>query len=160
MREILEIVEKARKSGKKIVTTNGCFDILHVGHVRLLEFSKGLGDMLVVGLNSDSSIKRIKGNKRPIVNEMERASMLASLSAVDYVVLFDEPTSIPLLEKIRPHVHVKGSDRKMHEIVERETVEQNGGRVILFNIVSGVSTTNLINRILELYDRKELSVRV
>jgi len=147
--ELKEISEEARSKGKKIVTTNGVFDLMHYGHIDILKKAKKLGDILVVGINTDASVKRIKGDSRPILGEQERASIIAALDCVDYVCLFSEDTPNSLLETIKPDIHVKGSDRKMEEIGEKETVEKNGGKVVLLPIIEGISTTRIINKILK-----------
>lgn len=147
--EVKKLVADARKKGLKVVTTNGCFDILHIGHVHYLEEARSWGDMLFVGINTDASVQRNKGPKRPIVRENERAEIIASLKPVDAVFLFDETTPDSWLEVLRPDVHVKGADRSLEQIVERETVEKNGGKIVLVGVVEGRSTTNIINKILE-----------
>lgn len=136
-------VKKAKKEGKKIVFTNGCFDILHAGHVSSIEFAKSKGDILVLGLNSDASVKRLKGPKRPINKQADRALVVASLGAVDAVCLFNQDTPLELIKLVRPDVLVKGADYKNKEVVG----EQFAGRVVLFPLVKGRSTTNLINKI-------------
>lgn len=150
LKETLEITRRARAHGKKIVTTNGCFDILHVGHIRNLKQAKSLGDILVVGVNSDRSVKVNKGRNRPIVGEKDRTETLAALQAVDYVFVFRAKTPNGWLSKIKPDVHVKGADRKFDQIIERETVEKNGGRIVLIPYVKDKSTTNIIKKISEL----------
>ncbi|RKY02827.1 D-glycero-beta-D-manno-heptose 1-phosphate adenylyltransferase, partial [Candidatus Poribacteria bacterium] len=122
--KLVEIVERERRAGKRIVTTNGCFDLLHVGHVRYLYEAKRLGDVLIVAINSDESVRRIKGPLRPIIPQEERAEMVAALEPVDYVTIFDEDTPIPLIKAIRPDFHVKGGDYKLDEMIEREAVEE------------------------------------
>ncbi len=144
--EITKISFELKSKGKKIVFTNGCFDILHRGHVEYLSKAKQLGDVLIVGLNSDSSVKMIKGDKRPIVPQEDRAFIL---SFVDYVVIFDEPTPYELILKIVPDVLVKGSDWSQENVVGRDIVEANGGKVVLIEIVPGRSTTNVIKTIIE-----------
>jgi len=134
-------------TGRKLVFSNGCFDILHRGHVQYLEFARAQGDSLVVGLNSDASVLRIKGPGRPINNEKDRAAVLSALRAVDGVVVFDEEEPRSLIEAILPHVLVKGHDWA-HYVSGREVVEANGGRVVLAEFVEGLSTTNTIERIL------------
>lgn len=136
-------VKKAKKEGKKIVFTNGCFDILHAGHVSSIEFAKSKGDILVLGLNSDASVKRLKGPKRPINKQADRALVVASLGAVDAVCLFSQDTPLELIKIVKPDVLVKGADYKNKEVVG----EQFAGRVVLFPLVKGRSTTNLINKI-------------
>lgn len=146
--EIERIVNKIRGKNKKIVTTNGVFDILHIGHIRYLQEAKKLGDVLIVGLNSDSSVKLIKGPKRPINNQEERVEVLAALEFIDYIVVFEEETPVKLLGRIKPDVHVKGRDYDINEIIEKDTVEKNGGKIELLSLVKEKSTTNLIERII------------
>ncbi len=138
---------KIRGAGKKIVFTNGCFDILHVGHVRYLTAAKNFGDVLIVGLNTDDSVKLLKGANRPINNEKDRAEVLLGLKAVDYVVLFGERTAENLVAQIQPEIYVKGGDYTIDKIPEAQIVLGYGGRVELVDFVSGYSTTNLINAI-------------
>ena len=145
--EIIDIVNKGHREGKTYVVTNGCFDILHVGHVRYLKKTKSFADYLIVLLNSDSSVKAIKGDSRPINTELDRAEILSSLSCVDYVVLFDESSPGNLLEKIRPDVYTKGADYTIETLPEREVVERNNIRVEFIDFVQGKSTTNIINKI-------------
>ena len=146
-REDLEsLLKKLRNENKKIVTTNGCFDILHVGHVRYLEKTKTFGDVLIVALNSDKSVKIIKGENRPINNENDRAEVLSALRCVDYVVLFDEPSPINLLLQIKPDVYTKGADYTVETLPEAKPVMQNGGRVEFISFVEGKSTTSIINK--------------
>ena len=143
------MVINAKAAGRKIVTTNGCFDILHVGHVRYLEGARRLGDMLVVGVNSDASVRKIKGAGRPIVPEKDRAEVVASLKSVDAVFIFNGATPTRWLKILKPYIHVKGADRTIDQIVERRAVEQGGGTVILAPCVKNISTTNIIERIRE-----------
>jgi D-beta-D-heptose 7-phosphate kinase/D-beta-D-heptose 1-phosphate adenosyltransferase len=143
----------ARAEGQSIAFTNGCFDIIHAGHVRYLKRAKSMADILVVGMNSDRSIRAIKGPDRPIVPGRERAEVLASLDAVDYVVLFSEATPLKLIEAIRPDVLVKGADWAAHEIIGADVVKETGGRVARVRLVKGRSTTNIIKRILELHKK-------
>ena len=131
---------------QKIVFTNGCFDLLHPGHLHYLNEAKALGDALIVGLNSDRSVRQIKGNNRPINNENFRAEMLMGLKPVDAVVVFDEETPIQMLSIIKPAVHVKGGDYKVTELPEYDTVIANGGMVKCLSFVKGYSTTNIINQ--------------
>jgi D-beta-D-heptose 7-phosphate kinase/D-beta-D-heptose 1-phosphate adenosyltransferase len=138
--------------GRKLVFTNGCFDILHRGHVTYMEFARNQGDALVVGLNSDASVKRNKGDNRPINSETDRAYVLGSLRAVDYVVIFDENEPKELIAQILPQVLVKGRDWA-HYVSGREIVEANGGCVVLADMVDGKSTTGTIERILEVYGK-------
>ncbi len=141
----------AGRSGKNIVFTNGCFDILHVGHVRYLTAARSEGDLLVVGLNSDTSVRLIKGAKRPIVPQDHRAEVLAGLACVDYVVLFDEPDPLQLIETLQPDVLVKGADWAEDHIVGGEFVKSNGGKVVRINLVADASTSGIIERIVERY---------
>lgn len=151
--EIKEIRKELKEQKKKIVFTNGCFDILHAGHVDYLKKAKSKGDVLIVGLNSDNSIKRIKGDKRPIILEKERAYVLLGLKAVDYVVLFDEDTPAKLIEEIMPDVLIKGADWNIENIVGKEIVEKNGGKVETIEFISSQSTSGIINKILEIYSK-------
>jgi rfaE bifunctional protein nucleotidyltransferase chain/domain len=140
---------KEKRRGKKIVTTNGCFDVLHVGHLWSLEQAKRLGDVLIVGVNSDASVRRLKGPGRPIVPQRERAELIAGLWPVDVVFIFSDPTPNRWLTMIKPHIHVKGADRTLAEMPERETVERNGGKIVRAKLRKGKSTTNIIKRIKE-----------
>ena len=140
---------KVRKSGGKIVFTNGCFDILHVGHVRYLAAAKSAGHILVVGLNSDASVKIIKGPKRPIINQNQRAEVLASLQAVDYVTLFDEADPLRLITALKPDVLVKGADWEADGIIGADVVTAHGGKVMRIEMVPGASTSTIIQRIVE-----------
>ena len=145
--ELSRCVGALKRAGKRVVFTNGCFDLLHPGHVKLLEKARSHGDALVVGINSDASVKRIKGANRPVIPEDERAEVLAALAAVDFVVYFDEPTPRELIAEILPDVLVKGSDWGPNEIVGREEVEAAGGKVISIPLEAGHSTTAIIERI-------------
>ena len=151
--ELAPLLQEAKAAGKVVVTTNGCFDVLHLGHLRYLQAARALGDLLVVAVNSDSSVRQLKGQHRPLVPESERAEMLAGLECVDYVVIFPEFTPISLLSELKPNVHVKGGDYTVEQLVEREVVEANGGKVIVGLNVPGKSTTNLIQVICERYNR-------
>ena len=144
-----------RRSGSRIVFTNGCFDILHAGHVRYLSEARSYGDILVVGLNSDKSVKLIKGEKRPIIPELQRAEVLAGLWCVDYVTLFHEPDPLRLIEKLKPDILVKGEDWAENKIVGAEFVCGHGGKVIRVGVVSGVSTSDIIGKILKTYSNQE-----
>jgi rfaE bifunctional protein nucleotidyltransferase chain/domain len=147
--ELCPLVEKRKASGKKVVWTNGCFDILHAGHVTYLLRARAHGDVLVVGLNSDASVKENKGEGRPINNEQDRALVLAALSCVDYIVTFSDKSPLPLLEAIQPDVYAKGGDYTLDTIVqeERNLVESYGGKIALLSGVVGASTTNIIERL-------------
>jgi rfaE bifunctional protein nucleotidyltransferase chain/domain len=143
-----EKVQALKRAGKSIVFTNGCFDFLHVGHVRYLKAAKAQGDVLVVGLNSDGSVRKIKGPRRPVVPEDERAEILASLACVDFVTLFDEPDPAMLIRLLMPDVLVKGADWATEAIVGRDIVESAGGRVVRIPLTEGVSTSGMIEKIL------------
>ena len=132
---------------KKIVFTNGCFDILHIGHLRYMEEAARLGDILVIGLNSDASVRRLKGEERPINSQEDRAELLSALEFVDYVAIFDEDTPYELIKRIQPDVLVKGGDYKPDEVVGKDIVEARGGELKLLKFVEGKSTTNIINKI-------------
>jgi len=144
---------KLKAQGRKLVFTNGCFDILHAGHVTYLEFARAQGDCLVLGLNSDASVKRNKGDDRPINSEADRARVIAALECIDYVVLFDEDEPKALIEKIIPDVLVKGEDWA-HYVSGREAVEAAGGKVVLAKMVEGRSTTGTIEKVLKVYGGK------
>jgi D-beta-D-heptose 7-phosphate kinase/D-beta-D-heptose 1-phosphate adenosyltransferase len=145
------IVSGLKRQGKKVVFTNGCFDILHVGHIRYLSKARKMGDLLIVGLNTDRSVRTVKGEKRPIVSEKERAEVLAALEIVDYIVLFDEPDPLRLITALKPDILVKGADWSKDEIIGRNVVEKGGGRVVRIPLVSGSSSTNLIEKIIKVY---------
>jgi glycerol-3-phosphate cytidylyltransferase len=144
-------LEPRRQRGERIVFTNGCFDILHVGHARYLAQARALGDLLVVGVNSDRSVRALKGPTRPLVPQDERAEMLAHLASVDYVCIFDEDRPDALIEAVRPHLHVKGGDYRVEDLPEATVVHRHGGEVVIMPLVEGRSTTNLIARIREVY---------
>lgn len=148
--ELLVERDRLKAASKTVVFTNGCFDILHRGHVTYLSFAKEQGDVLVLGMNSDASVRRNKGNDRPINCEQDRAEVLAALECIDYVVLFDEDEPRNLIEAILPDVLVKGEDWA-HYVSGRESVEAAGGKVVLAKMVEGRSTTNMIDRILKVY---------
>ena len=136
-----------KENGHKIVFTNGCFDIMHKGHIEVLSKSSDLGDKLIIGLNSDSSVQKLKGNSRPIIDENSRAIALAALSFVDAIVLFSEETPINLISTLNPDILAKGGDYEIRTIVGHEIVQKNGGEVILIPFVEGFSSTNIINKI-------------
>jgi rfaE bifunctional protein nucleotidyltransferase chain/domain len=145
--ELREQVAAHRAAGRRIVFTNGCFDILHAGHVEYLRQARALGDVLVVALNSDASIRRLKGEDRPIVPEAERAGLLAALRSVDHVVLFDTESPRDLIELVRPDVYVKGGDYNVDMLPEAPLVERLGGEVVLVDYIGGRSTTQMVERI-------------
>lgn len=145
--ELLQRVGRESRGSRRIVFTNGCFDLLHPGHIRLLEEARSLGDALVVGLNSDASVRRVKGATRPLTPEMERAEILAALASVDFVVIFDESTPREIISRLLPDVLAKGADWSANEIVGREEVEQAGGRVVSIPLQPGYSTTGILQKI-------------
>lgn len=144
--QLHSLVEKAHKQGHKVVFTNGCFDLLHVGHVRYLQEAKTLGDQLVVGVNSDASVKRLKGESRPIQSESDRAEILLALKAVDGVAIFTEDTPLELIKKITPDILVKGGDWSVDQIVGADHVLDSGGKVLSLNFIDGKSTTKIIEK--------------
>jgi rfaE bifunctional protein nucleotidyltransferase chain/domain len=148
--ELIALVSRAKRGPRRIVFTNGCFDLLHPGHIRTLEEARSLGDVLVVGLNRDASVRESKGESRPLVAENERAELLAALEAVDFVVLFGESTPRELIGQLLPDVLVKGADWGSTEIVGREEVERAGGRVISIPLEPGYSTTGILQKIRKL----------
>lgn len=149
---ILELSEAARqvelwrRAGQTVVFTNGCFDLLHVGHVQTLSRARAEGDRLVVGVNSDASVSRLKGPRRPVNPELDRAALLASLRCVDAVVIFGEDTPVETLRVLRPDVHVKGGDYRLEDLPEAGVVQEYGGRVVLIDLVPGRSTTSMLER--------------
>jgi rfaE bifunctional protein nucleotidyltransferase chain/domain len=147
--DINNFSQSLKINGKKIVFTNGCFDILHAGHVRYLSAARELGDCLIVGLNSDESVRRLKGPTRPINNEADRAEVLSALSAVDYVVIFGENTAEDLVSEIQPMIYVKGGDYNIEELPESQIVAQYGGQTLLIPEVIGKSSSNIIKKITE-----------
>ena len=138
-----------RRTGKRIVFTNGCFDLLHAGHVQALEQAKALGDVLIVALNTDRSVRRLKGPGRPLVPQTQRARVIAGLACVDAVTYFDTPTPLPLIERILPHVLAKGGDWSAQTIVGGDVVRAHGGRVVRLRYLRGCSTTELVRRIVQ-----------
>jgi rfaE bifunctional protein nucleotidyltransferase chain/domain len=146
--QLIPLLEQARRDKKRIVFTNGCFDLMHIGHTRYLRAAKALGDLLVVGVNSDASVRSLnKAPDRPIVGEAQRAEVVAALACVDYVVLFPEPDPLNLITALQPDVLVKGGDWAVDRIIGREVVERRGGTVKTIPLVPGMSTTALIQRI-------------
>lgn len=146
-----KIILKLKRQGKKIVFTNGCFDLLHAGHAKYLEDAKRKGDILVVALNSDASVKRLKGDKRPLTDEKSRLNLLAALESVDFVTLFKEDTPLNLIMSLKPDVLVKGADWQENNIVGAKFVLSYGGRVSRVKLVKGLSSTNLIKKIAQLF---------
>jgi len=151
--ELKTIRAKLKASNKKLVFTNGVFDLIHSGHVDYLSKAKKLGDVLIVGLNSDASIKRIKGDKRPILKQEERAFILSNLKPVDYVVFFDDDTPEKLISEIVPDILVKGADWAVEKIVGKEIVEKNGGKVMNIEFVNDQSTSKIIDLIVQRYSK-------
>ena len=152
--EMKKKIEELKKSGKKTVFTNGVFDILHIGHLTYLEEARNLGDVLIVGVNSDASVKVNKGDKRPINSQKNRAEMLSGLKFVDYTVIFDEKTPEKLLDLLKPDIHVKGGDYKKEDLPETKIVEKNGGEAKILSFVDSFSTTDIINKIIDVYSNK------
>jgi rfaE bifunctional protein nucleotidyltransferase chain/domain len=151
IQELQPLLAILRSSGRKIVFTNGCFDILHTGHTRYLAIARSFGDLLVVAVNSDSSVRTIKGDKRPINSQDERAETLAALESVDFVVIFDEPDPYKVISALQPDVLVKGGDWPIEKIIGRDVVEARGGKVVNVPYVEGASTTGIIEKILKSY---------
>jgi D-beta-D-heptose 7-phosphate kinase/D-beta-D-heptose 1-phosphate adenosyltransferase len=152
--ELLKITQDLQKKGKRIVFTNGCFDLLHIGHIRYLEEAKTLGDVLIIGVNSDSSVQKLKGPERPILPVEERAEILSGLGCVDYITIFDELDPLNLITSLLPDVLVKGGDWTKGQIIGSEVVEKSGGEVVIIPFVQGASTTNQIETILKRYEKR------
>ena len=148
------IIKDLKAEGKRIVFTNGCFDLLHLGHVRYLEKAKSLGDILVVGVNSDRSVQSLKGPGRPILPEEERAEILSGLACVDYLTIFNELTPFELISSLQPHILVKGGDWTKETTVGKEVVERSGGEVVILPLVEGSSSSNIIETILKRYEKR------
>ena len=144
---LIQVAAREKRAGRRVVFTNGCFDLLHPGHVRCLAEARALGDVLVVAVNSDASVRGNKGPERPLVPEQDRAEVLAALAVVDYVTIFDEPTPGALISRVLPDVLVKGADWAADQVVGREEVEAAGGRVVSIPLAPGYSTTELVQRI-------------
>jgi glycerol-3-phosphate cytidylyltransferase len=147
LKELLDKLKELKSKNKVVVTTNGCFDILHVGHVRYLNQAKALGDVLIICLNTDKSVKKLKGDSRPVNSELDRAEVLAGLQSVDYVILFDEDTPSDLLAQLKPDIHVKGGDYDVNTLPEAQVIKQFGGKIMFLPFVEGKSTTGIINKI-------------
>jgi rfaE bifunctional protein nucleotidyltransferase chain/domain len=145
--ELIQMTAREKRAGRRVVFTNGCFDLLHPGHVRCLAEARALGDVLVVGVNSDRSVRGNKGDERPIVPEQDRAEVLAALASVDYVTIFDEPTPRELISRVLPSILVKGADWAPDQVAGRKEVEAAGGHVVSIPLAAGYSTTNLLLRI-------------
>ena len=151
LEDLMITLKNLRKSGKRIVFTNGCFDILHVGHVRYLTEARAKGDVLVLGLNSDASVKSLKSDSRPVVNQNQRAEVLAGLACVDYITIFDEPDPLALIQAIKPDILVKGADWEETKIIGTDVVKWYGGEVVRIKLVPDISTSGIIRKILKLY---------
>ena len=146
--DVENFCDELKVRGNKIVFTNGCFDIIHAGHVRYLTTAKNFGDVLIVGLNTDESVRRLKGDSRPINNQFDRAEVLLGLKAVDHVIFFGEQTAENLIAQVKPDIYVKGGDYTLETLPEAKIVQKFGGRVELVNLVEGHSTTNIVEKIL------------
>lgn len=152
--DLLRTIKDLKAKGKRIVFTNGCFDLLHVGHIRYLEEAKTLGDILILGVNSDSSVRKLKGPERPILPVEERTEILSGLGCVDYITIFDELDPLALITSLQPNVLVKGGDWTKEQTVGKEVVERSGGEVVIIPFVKGASTSNLIETILKRYEKR------
>ncbi len=153
--QLKELLPRLRARGQRIVFTNGCFDLLHVGHVHYLQKAKDCGDVLVIALNSDSSVRAIKGKLRPLLPQGERAELLAALEMVDYVVIFDEHDPAQIIQELQPQVLVKGGDWAADKIIGRDIVEAAGGSVVLIPPIEGASTTDIIGTIVARYGKEK-----
>jgi len=153
-KELLRIIKHLKAKGKRIIFTNGCFDLLHVGHIRYLEEARALGDVLIVEVNSDSSVRKLKGSKRPVLPEEERAEILSGLGCVDYIIIFDEIDPLKLITSLQPNVLAKGGDWTKEQTVGKKVVERSGGEVVIIPFVQGASTSNLIKTILKRYEKR------
>jgi rfaE bifunctional protein nucleotidyltransferase chain/domain len=149
--QLKNITRRLKAQGKRIVFTNGCFDLLHYGHARYLEEAKAEGDILVVAVNSDASVRRIKGRDRPVVNERDRAGVIAALESVDFVVIFSEDTPLDTIKAIKPDILIKGADWSKRNIVGADFISEYGGRVSRIKLIKGRSTTKLINKIVKTF---------
>ncbi len=149
--ELILEVKKIKRENKTVVFTNGCFDILHIGHIKLLEFAARQGDVLIVALNSDASVRKLKGSKRPIVPQGERSEIIAALACVSYVVLFEEETPCETIEKLKPDIHVKGGDYDMEKIPEALILKSYGAKTVKFEFIKGHSSTGIVERVIAAY---------
>ena len=152
--ELLRIIKDLKAKGKRIIFTNGCFDLLHVGHIRYLEEAKTLGDILIVGVNSDTSVRKLKGPKRPVLPVEERTEILSGLACVDYITVFDELDPLALITSLQPNVLVKGGDWTKEQTIGKEVVERSGGEVVIIPFVKGASTSSIIETILKRFQKK------
>jgi D-beta-D-heptose 7-phosphate kinase/D-beta-D-heptose 1-phosphate adenosyltransferase len=151
IQELKNVVGMCRNREQKIVFTNGCFDLLHLGHIQYLQQAKELGDVLVLGLNSDSSVRKLKGPQRPLISEQQRAQILAALDCIDYITVFSELDPLNLIRAVEPDVLVKGGDYKPEEVVGREIVETSGGKVVIVPLIENLSTSAIVQNIIEKY---------
>jgi D-beta-D-heptose 7-phosphate kinase/D-beta-D-heptose 1-phosphate adenosyltransferase len=159
LKDLVQKINTLRESGRTIVFTNGCFDILHIGHVRYLAAARSEGDVLVVGLNSDESTRSIKQKNRPIVSQDQRAEVLAGLECVDYITVFNEPDPLKLIQALKPDVLVKGADWRDEDIIGADVVKESGGKVVRVDVVPDISTSRIIQRILKRHQHIDLSQR-
>jgi len=150
-KKLAKLLARLRNKGKKIIFTNGCFDLLHAGHVRYLNKAKQYGDVLVVAINTDASVRRLKGKNRPLVSQQERAEVLGGLAAIDYVTFFNEETPEAIISELKPQVLVKGADYKIKDIVGNLYMKKNKGRVVRIPLAKGLSSSNIINDIVRKY---------
>lgn len=153
--ELKNIVKTHKEKEKKVVFTNGCFDLLHIGHIRYLYKAKEFGSILIVALNSDKSVKNLKGENRPIINEKERAELLSALEMIDYITIFDDLTCKNILKKLKPDIYVKGGDYTRETLPEWPVVAEYGGKVKLVDEIKGQSTTSLISKIAQMYNEQK-----
>lgn len=158
--ELKGIVDKAKAEGKRVVFTNGCFDLIHVGHTRYLQEAKKYGDIFIIAVNSDSSVRSLKGENRPIIPEEERAEVVASLGCVDYVTIFPEPDPLRLITYLRPNYLVKGGDWAEDSIIGKDVVEAEGGKVIRIPVIEGAATTNIVQKVIDKYCKGKAGVKV
>jgi len=156
LKELKKAIDFHKKKDKKIVFTNGCYDLIHIGHLRCFREGKRLGDILIVALNSDRSVRSIKGPPRPIIPQEERAEIVSSLESVDYVTIFDQDDPLDIIASVKPDILVKGGDWNLNTIVGREIVESYGGKVFALPLVKGVSTTQIIKNIASQYSSKKM----
>lgn len=159
LQDLASLVEGEKKAGKTVVLTNGCFDLLHPGHLRYLREARSLGDCLIVALNSDASVRRLKGSGRPLFSEQDRAEMLAALEVVDYVVIFPEETPEAILTTLKPHLHVKGGDYAVEDLPESQVVREYGGKSKVLPFHPGYSTSGILQKIQEASTQRAVSPR-
>ncbi len=158
LEQLVKIRSRLRRQKKKVVFTNGCFDILHRGHIECLRKAKSLGDVLMVGINSNSSVRKVKGDKRPIISQSDRAEIISALEMVDYVLVFEEKTPEKIISALVPDVLVKGSDYRKEQIVGKDFVESCGGRVVRVKHIPGKSTRGIIQKIINRYGKSKITI--